>query len=278
MKKTLLYLFAFISLGLHSCNGNNQAQHIIFDTLAANDFNFAADSSFSIPQGEAWNQRRHLHDSCMGFTFPANAMFIRTKDTFRLGTVVNRKTMKVVTQGDLRKFVKRMSIRMFNVITKPCYERIPVTVNVNDFFGRSIAVDMPGATEGENREVNSIIKNSVSNGIEIGAWFTVELPGTVPAILDTTKDAALLAYKTLLLDSNNIILTRAASMTDITFFITTRQPLSRGLKDLLQTKPYARVQKADFGAQLFFIDDNNLQLTFNGLFQVMGQFMRCREE
>jgi len=278
MKKLVLHFFVLIAFYVQSCTGGNNGVHIVFDTLAARDFNFAADSSFSMPQGDAWNQRRHLHDSCMGFTFPANAMFIRTKDTFRLGTIVNRKTMKVVTQGDLRKFVKRMSIRMFNVITKPCYERIPVTVNVNDFFGRSIAVDIPGATEGENREANSIIKNSASNGIEIGAWFTAELPGTVPAILDTTKDKALLAYKAVLLDSDNIILTRSASMTDITFFISTRQPISPALKGLLQTKPYARVQKADFGAQLFFIDDNNLQLTFNGLFQVMGQFMKCREE
>jgi hypothetical protein len=211
----------------------------------------------------------------MGSEFPANAMFIRTKDSFRLGTIVNRKTMKTVKEWSFRGFTPGKFSQLFSIVTKPCYEMRSGNIPVDAFFNRKITLNIQGADKDINRDLNSIIRSSASTGVETGAWLNAEMTDALGKILDTARDAERLAYKACLLDSDNIVLIRSANITNISFFIKTQQPLPKKVQALLRKKPYAVVENSNYRAQLFLLDDNNFELVFSGIFQVMGQFMRC---
>src|SRR5438874_8168239 len=98
-----------------------------------------------------------MHDSCMGASFPANAIFIRTKDTFSLGCIVNRKTMKVVKNLDLRDYTRGEVSVMLSFVTKPCYERMPFSILIDSFFRTQIIINLPGANENLNNELNAAL-------------------------------------------------------------------------------------------------------------------------
>jgi len=231
------------------------------------------DSSYSIPVDKRWDEGKRIHDSCMGSAFPANALFLRNRDTIRLGTIVNRKTMKPVIEWDMRPFINGQIFRMLNVVTKPCYSNMPMNITVSKFFGKKVNL-LVDSFPAINTELNNLLETSASRGVEMGSWLTAELTTAITGILDTTKSENLLAYKAALLDTNNIVLVRSASITNVTFFITPGKPLSKQFITALQRKPYARIENSYFMAQLFYIDDNTFQLNFSGYFQVMGQFMR----
>src|SRR6476619_8209113 len=96
MKKLIILIVSFLDIIISGCSGNQQKGSIQFIPLSAKDFNAPADTSFIPPESKEFNERKKWHDSCMGTSFPANAFFIRTVDTFHLGDIVNNKTMKVV--------------------------------------------------------------------------------------------------------------------------------------------------------------------------------------
>ena len=95
MKKSIFYtvIFYFIYIG---CTTGEPPKTISFIPLNERKFNFSVDSSFAEPQGKVWEERKRFHDSCMGETFAANAVFMKTKDTFFLGAIVNMKTITYI--------------------------------------------------------------------------------------------------------------------------------------------------------------------------------------
>src|SRR5437867_946575 len=95
--RKLVFLFVIISsVTCYNCSSNQNLKTIQFVPLSEKDFNYPADTSFIPPTGKGWDARKKWFDSCIGMSFAANAFFMRTKDTFILGAIVNRKTMKVV--------------------------------------------------------------------------------------------------------------------------------------------------------------------------------------
>ncbi len=275
MKRSALLPAVFLTLIFLGCSGE-KTKVITFIPLTEKDFNFAADSSYSIPKGKRWDERRKLHDSCMGAEFPANAMFIRTKDTIRLGTIVNRKTMKVIKNLDIPDFASNQFAQLLNIVTKPCYEKGPAHISVDAFFNRRLIIKLPGVNKNINSELNNIIEHSTDNQVETGSWLNAELTGYLGKILDTTKNAGKMEYKKVLLEPDNIILIRSSSITDISFYINSQEPLSSQLQTVLKQKPIAVVENANFRAHLFYIDEYRFEVSFQGIFQVMGQFMQCK--
>jgi len=273
MRQLIPVICLVISACLAGCS--TKQKHVTITPLA--DGERITDSSYSIPINKRWDENKRLHDSCMGSAFPANALFLRNKDTIRLGAIVNRKTMKPVAEWDMRPYMNGQFYRMLSIATRPCYTNMPITISVNNFFQKKINL-LVDSFPAINTELNSMLETGASRGVEMGSWLTAELTTGITNILDTTKDEKLLSYKAALIDTNNIVLVRSASITNITFFITTGKPLSKQFIKALQQKPYARVENSYFMAQLFYIDDNTFQLNFSGYFQVMGQFMRGSEE
>jgi len=93
---------------------------------------------------------------------------------------------------------------MFSIVTKPCFEKRPGNISVEAFFNKKMVLHLAGADNNANSELNNIIHNSISQGVETGSWFNAELTDGLGKILDTTTDEIQLAYKQALLDSNNI--------------------------------------------------------------------------
>lgn len=278
MRTLILYICLYFIL-FCGCSINEQKKQIRFKPLTSKQFNFSADTSFVEPQEKAWEERKRMHDSCMGQTFAANAVFIRTEDTIRLGTLVDMKTMKAVkelaTQGTIP---VGPGSAAFAFMTKPCYEKWKIDVPLDVFFKRKIDVAIPGVTEAINKELNLAISNAVSTEMETGSWINIELTDAFGKILDTTTNPGLLDYKKYLLDSANMILVKSSSITDISFYINTARPMSAALQQALAQKPVVAAGGGYFQTQLFFISSTSLQLKFNGIFQIMGQFMQGKLE
>src|SRR5439155_24476296 len=117
MKKTAIVISIVTLVIFNSCASDQNKGTIQFIPLSGKDFNYSADTSFAVPKGKTWDERKRIHDSCMGSSFDANAVFIRTKDTFQLGCIVNLKRMKIVKNLD-----SSVSSITLNFTTKPCYE------------------------------------------------------------------------------------------------------------------------------------------------------------
>ncbi len=121
------------------------------------------------------------------------------------------------------------------------------------------------------------IKNSVFTEVETGAWLNMELNEGWGRILDTTTNADLLEYKKLLLTPGNMILVRSSSITEISFYFHTKKPMSAALQNKLKEKPVV-IGQPYFKLQLFYLDNSSFQLKLNGLFQMVGQFMKVETE
>ena len=134
---------------------------------------------------------------------------------------------------------------------------------------------VPGANENLNSELNTAIHTSVNTHVEIGSWVNLEMTNALGKILDTTKDATKLEYKKYLLQPDNMVLIRSAAITDITFYVDTKQSISNKLHGILLQKPVATVENSNLKPQIFFINDNSIEIAFTSFFQAMGQFMKC---
>jgi len=270
--------YALIILLFYVCCGcaTNKGENIIFKPISGAEFNYAADSSFAIPHGKIWDERKRIHDSCMGSSYEANAILLRTKDTFMVGGIVDMKTMKVVKGLDLRNlFGDLPSALLFN--TKPCYEKRAIEIPIDSFMNNNFPLRIDSSNEKINTELKEAMRNSIHTEISTGSWLNMELTDAWGKILDTTTDENLLEYKKILLQPDNMILVRSSSVTEISFYFQTKDLLPADLKNKLLTKPTTAGQ-ADIKAQFFYLNDNSFKLTLNGYFQVVGQFMKCEAE
>jgi len=262
-------------LAVLSCK-ENKKQLIQFKPLSENEFNFPADTTFSIPHSKIWNYRMHVHDSCMGSSYAANAVFMKTRDTFFTGCIVNMKTMKVVDKFPAFDSSPNFS-SVFVFETKPCYERSTINMPMDTFMNNQMLFKIDSTNDKINMELIDAIKNSGRTEIETGSWVNMEVTDALAKILDTTTDARLAEYKKALLTPGNMILIRSSAVTDITFYFHTQKPFSDELTNKLLNRPVS-IEQPFFKAQLFYIDKNTLKITLNGFFQMIGQFMKCERE
>jgi hypothetical protein len=275
MKKLILLIVSFLDIIISGCSGNQQKGTIQFIPLSEKDFNAPADTSFIPPESKEFNERRRWHDSCMGTSFHANAFFIRTRDTFHLGDVVNRKTMKLVKRPARPDSNYVPSAMELNVLTKPCYYKMRFNISIDTFFKTHIILKLQKADDNLTKELNDAIHSSTYTEVEEGSWIYLELTDALGKMLDTTKNSRALEYKAALLQPDNMVLIRSAAMTDVSFYVHPLKPISEKLKAVLLQKPVANIERINLQPQLFFIDETTIELNFKGYFQLVGQFMKC---
>lgn len=239
--------------------------------------NYPADTTFAVPHGKIWDERKRIHDSCMRSSYAVNAILMRTRDTIPVGGIVDRKTLKIVDQFPFFTDPSNLFSSLFLFDTKPCYEKRVIDVPIDSFMNHKFLFKIDSSNNKLNNELIIAVRNSVQTEIETGSWLNMELTDAFGKMLDTTSNEKLLEYKNALLDSNNMILVRSSSVTEINFFFHTEKPLPADLLKKLSTKPVS-MEQAYFRSQLFYIDNNSFELKLNGYFQAMGQFMKCELE
>ncbi len=264
MQKTIALLL-IAGLVIHSgCTPDKKTIH--FSPMSENEFSM--DTSFVPPGGQGWNAIKKMHDSCMGLSFAANAYFVRTKDSFSLGCVVNTKTMRVVKNLPNLNLLNPNFFSLLNVmVSKPCYNTIPANISVDSLFRQKITFNLLQTHQKLNDEFNGLVRAAVYTQAEAGSWTYVELTDAVGKLLDTTKDIYLLQYKQALLQPGNMVLIRSGGITNINFKITTSQAVSAQLKAFLSQKPVINIAGWDMKPQLFDIDDTHFELNFTGYFR-----------
>ncbi len=273
MKKLVAPLMVLLAV-LAGCTTKVKTIH--FNAVGNSEFNALIDTSFIPRGGQSLPVLRRLHDSCMGISFPANAFFMRNRDTFSLGCVINKHTMKVVKNLATGTGGGPDIYAMVRVIAaKPCYNKISENVPLDSFFRKKVALQLPVANAPLQKQLDQLLNNAVYTTAETGAWTYVELTTALQKLLDTTTNTSLLQYKEAALQPDNLVLIRSGGVTDFTFHITTARPVPAALKALLQQKPFTTVTGWEVTPQLFYEDDTHIEVNLIGYFQVMGQFMQA---
>src|SRR4051794_25002776 len=88
MKTAAIILLISICL----CNCNDKKKAINFASLNDTEFN---SNPFKIREDQIPASLKRAHDSCMGFSFKANAFFLQTRDRYLIGNIVNRRSLQV---------------------------------------------------------------------------------------------------------------------------------------------------------------------------------------
>ena len=129
--------------------------------------------------------------------------------------------------------------------------------------------------EALNKEINDAIKGSYNADMQTGSWVYLDMKDALKNIMDTIRSAEGLRYKNDLLDTSNMVLTSVESVTDVSFIITTGGNISEPLQAFLKNKPSLSQQVYQSSIQLYYIDRNKFQMTLNGFFPAVGEFMKA---
>jgi hypothetical protein len=267
MKKVIIFLLVSVCF----CNCSGEKETIDFITLNETEFNA---KPFELPDGIPDSLKR-AHDSCMGFTFDVNAIFYQTKDTFFIGSIINKQSLMIVNTVNDLGLTQAQLISKFNVLTNPCYEKRVLQFPLKSILGENFSLQLPGANEALNKEIDNAISAADDAEMQTGSWVYLDMRDALKNIMDTTKSAAGLRYKENLLDTANMILTAMESVTDVSFIINTRKDMSEPLLALLKTKPSALRQHSQATLKLAYIDNNRFEMSLNGFFPIVGQFMKA---
>ena len=270
MKKAI----AFLLVSVCFCNCSEKKETIDFMTLDAVEFHA---KQFEILNVEMLDSLKRVHDSCMGFSFKANAFLIGRVD-FLIGSIVNKQSLKTVsTIADLG-LTNNELISEFNIISRPCYDKRILHVPVKTMLGNNFALNVPNTNELLNKEINDAISASGDVEMQAGSWTYLDIADALKRLLDTAKGPKLLQYKDNLLDTSNMILTSEESISNVSFIITTEKDISQSLQTLLKGKPSWSLSSSPVlpvSIQLFYISSNKFQLSFSGFFPVAGKFMKA---
>lgn len=264
-------IFSLLLFAVCFCNCN-QKKKIEFITLNDSEFN---SKPFALFKGKIPDSKKKSLDSCMGFSFDANALFVQTKDTFFVGSIINRQSLKIVNSLTNIGFKQNEMLSKFNILANSCYEKQTLHISLKSLSGEKFTLQLPGATKAINDELNNDIANAQNTEMRTGQWIYLDFKQGLSDIFDTASSASGLNYKKDLLNPDNMVLIANESITNISFIINTEKDISEELLPLLQQKPYAVSQNTYLSIQLFYIDSKTFQMDVNGFFPVAGQFVKA---
>ena len=268
MRKTITFLLIVVCF--YSCSEKKET--IDFTTLTKTEFNV---KPFELPNYIASDSLKQAHDNCMGFSFDANALFVQTKDTFRIGTIVNRQSLKILNTVNDLGLTRAQTVADFNIIANPCYEKRVLNFPLRSILGEKFILQLPNADTILNKEINDAISAAGDAEMQTGSWLYLDMKDALKRILDTAKTPEILQYKKNLLDTSNMVLSTVESITDVSFIIETKKDISAPLQALLKTKPYASPLNAEVSIKVVYISGNRFEIILNGFFPVVGAFAKA---
>ncbi len=269
MKKAIIFLLVSVCF----CNCSKKKETIGFIPLHATEFN---SKSFALPiSNDMVDSLKQAHDNCMGFSFDANAFFLQTKDTFSIGSIVNRQSLKILNRLDDLGLTRDQESANFNILSNPCYEKRVLHFPLKSIIGEKFTLQLPNPDATLNKEVNDAISASGETEMQTSAWMYVDMKDVLKKILDSAHTPGVLNYKNNLLDTANMVLTTVESITDVRFIINTAKDISAPLEALLKRNSNASQLNVQVSMKLAYIDRNKFQVILNGFFPVVGQFMKA---
>ena len=211
----------------------------------------------------------------MGFSFDANALFVQTKDTFFVGSIVNRQSLKIVNSLTNLGFKQNEMLSKFNILANSCYEKQTLHISLKSLSREKFRLQLPGATKAINDELNNDVANAQNTEMRTGQWVYLDFKQGLSDIFDTASSTSALNYKKDMLNPDNMVLMANESVTNFSFIINTEKDISEEFLSLLKQKPYAVLQNTYLTIQLFYIDSKTFQMDVNGFFPVAGQFVKA---
>ncbi len=271
MKKSIIIFLAVICL--FSCTQKKQT--LQFKKLSKEELSTIP---FKLPDDKIIDSVKKVHDNCMGFSFDANVFLAEKKDSFGIGTIINRKTQeKLNTINDLGLSLNQMA-NQFNILTNPCYEKRVLQVPLRSVLGKGFYLQLPGVDKETVREINDAINSSTEANIESGSWIYLDMKAILRNMMDTAKSPLMLEYKKNLLDTANVTLIAAESVMNTSFIIRTSKNISAPLQKYLQTKPSVVMPNSTPSMQsslkLFYLGPDKFEVSIDGLFPVVGEFVK----
>ena len=137
---------------------------------------------------------KHVHDSCMGISFDANAILAGEGDHLFIGDILKKQSMEVVgTLYDLGLDPRELANK-YNIVTTPCYQKKVINIPLKTLFGENFVLKLAGPNEVINKEINDYIKNSENQRIHAGSWVYLDLNSVLENMADTIKSETGLKY------------------------------------------------------------------------------------
>lgn len=268
--KQLIISFLFAAC---FCTCGEKKQTVDFATLSKAELNA---KSLEIPDIRMVDSLKHAHDSCMGFSFDANALLVNQTNNYSIGSIVNKKSLQILnTLNDLGLTEKQM-MSEFNTLTNPCYEKRVLNLRLKAIIKDSFQLYFPNIDQALNKQISDAIMTSENAEIQTGSWLYIDMKDVLKKIIDTTKSPQGLRYKNNLMDTSNMVLTAVEGVTDVSFIIHTQNDISKPLEAFLKTKPSESEQALKVSIRLAYIDKNKFELAVNGFFPMVGQFSKAQ--
>lgn len=272
MKKLIIFLFVSVCF----CRCIDKKETIDFITLNDNELRGIP---FKLPNNRIIDSLKEAHNRCMGVSFDANATLFGTKNSFFIGTIVNKQSGEVVATTERLGITIDQAVSQFSMVTTPCYNKSDFHLPLKPILGERFSVELPSGNEKMSKEINDAIFDSDNGEIETGSWMYLDMKEALKKILDTAKSSTGLKYKNELLDTANIVLIAAESIMNIRIVINTEKNVSEPLQALLKTKPSAVLPNSTSlfktTVKLYYLNSNKFQISIDGFFPIAGQFVKA---
>ncbi|MEO6232643.1 MAG: hypothetical protein ABJB11_21605 [Ferruginibacter sp.] len=272
MKKLIIFLFVSICF----CRCIDKKETIDFIPLKDKELSAIP---FKLPNNKIIDSLKEAHNLCMGVSFDPNAILFGTKNTFFIGTIINKTSGEVVATTKGLGITIDQAVSQYSMITTPCYKKSNFHLPLKSILGENFSVELLNANEKMNKEINDAIFNSDNSEVETGSWIYLDMKEALKKILDTAKSSKGIKYKNDLLDTTNIVLIAAESIMNVRIIINTEKKVSEPLEALLKTKPSAVIpnstslSKTD--VKLYYLDSNKFEIYIDGFFPIAGQFVKA---
>jgi len=272
MKK--LIIFFFVSACFGKCIDKKET--INFITLNNNEL---SGLPFRLPNNRIIDSLKEAHNRCMGVSFDANAILLRTKNSLFIGTIVKKQSGEVVATTEGFGITTNQAISQFSIVTTPCYNKSDFHLPLKSILGEKFKIELPNGNEEMNKEITDAILTSDNAEIEAGSWLYIDMKEALKKMLDTAKSSAGLEYKNDLLDTANIVLIAAENIMNIRIVINTEKNMSEPLQALLKNKPFVVLPNSTSllkpTVRLYYFNSNKFQMSIDGFFPIAGQFVKA---
>ncbi len=273
MKKVTIFLFVSFCF----CRCMDKKETVDFINLKDKELNGVP---FKLPNNKMVDSLKEAHNRCMGVSFDPNATLFGLKNSFFIGTIINKQSGDIVATNEGLGITTDKAISQLSMVTTPCYKKSDFHLPLKSILGENFSVALQSGNEEMAKEINNAISISNNAEIETGSWIYLDMKEALKNILDTTKSPNVIKYKKELLDTANIVLIATESITNIRIVINTAKVISEPLQAFLKTRPSAVILPnatllVKPGVKLYYLGSDKFQITIDGFFPIAGQFVRA---
>ncbi|MEP6465320.1 MAG: hypothetical protein ABJB05_03400 [Parafilimonas sp.] len=271
LTKKNLHFFICISIIVTGCTLNKKETRLtlvpVSDSLYKPDSNYLKDIL-------EW---KNYYNRCTNKQLFSNAYYLKLQDSVYIGSINNKQEIDVNKGIHLLDTSKMSSIFNLLYITNSsnCSDTLHLTNTLKEAFLKEVKNVIMASPE-HNMILDLIDTSSLK--IRIGTIYTDELmPERLINLLDTTKDDSLMKYKTLLLNSENVLLSKTVELLGFSAEFSLKEKPSAIQQKVLANKVFFTSDSLHANGSISIVSNNVLHIEINKRYTLLGGFVQLKE-